>query len=73
MTNTLSDTMMTDAELKESIGIEMEAVENSMKALLMRIKSQDLEKLDPQILPVIKCDLVTIKDILNLFEDYWSD
>lgn len=65
--------MMTDEELKESIGIEMEAVENSMKALLMRIKSQDLEKLDPQILPVIKCDLVTIKDILNLFEDYWSD
>ena len=57
--------MMTDEELKESIGIEMEAVENSMKALLKRIKSQDLEKLDPQILPVIKCDLVTIKDILN--------
>jgi len=65
--------MMTNEELKESIGIEMEAVENSMKALLKRIKSQDLEKLDPQILPVIKCDLVTIKDILNLFEDYWSD
>lgn len=65
--------MISDEELKESIGIEMEAVENSMKALLMRIKSQDLEKLDPAILPVIKCDLITIKDILNLFEDYWSD
>lgn len=65
--------MMTNEELKESIGIEMEAVENSMKALLKRIKSQDIEKLDPAMLPVIKCDLVTIKDILNLFEGYWSD